>query len=294
MTRQLFALLALLSLGAAAHPLDGRWWDVRAQQFIDAATVQTRAADAQFVLLGEQHDSALHHAEQLALLRALAGRGWRGALAMEQFDHRHQEALSAAQQAGTRDAEQLADAGRLDRQGWRWPLYQELIAFAAAQGWPLLAANLSRAEGRAIALGAPGPDLPPADPAQQAAIEADVIRGHCGQRPEPERLAGIVRAQRARDARLAATLSGAGAPAVLIAGAGHVRSDRAVPRYLPQPAAALAIAYVETETGWDAPTHYPLSGFDLVRFTAPTARPDPCAVPLTGSVATTSAPKESP
>ncbi len=290
---RVMTLLLMASLGAQAHPLDGQWWDVKAQRFSDEKSVQARATAARYVLLGEKHDSAIHHAEQLAMLQALASHGWRGALAMEQFDQINQAALTAAQQTGARDADTLADAGQLNRKGWRWPMYKDLIAFAAAQGWPLRAANLSRAEGRAIALGETTPALPPADAAQQTALEADVIQGHCGEAPEPARLAAIVLAQRARDARMAEALRAVGTPVVLIAGAGHVRTDRAVPRYLTPPDSALAVAYVETDAGKTTPAQYDLAGFDLVRFTPATVRPDPCAAPLTGSVSPSSA-KEKP
>ena len=101
----LITLLLMASLGAQAHPLDGQWWDVKAQRFSDEKSVQARATAARYVLLGEKHDSDIHHAEQLAMLQALVSQGWRGALAMEQFDQLNQAALTAAQQTGARDAD---------------------------------------------------------------------------------------------------------------------------------------------------------------------------------------------
>ena len=49
---------------------------------------------------------------------------------------------------------------------------------------------------------------------------------------------------------------------------------------------ALAIAFVEVQDGKPTPADYDSAGFDLLWFTAATPRPDPCATPLTGSVAT--------
>ena len=269
----------------AAHGLQGRVWDVRAQQFIGVQALYQRAAGARYVLLGEKHDSANHRARQLEVLQGLAALGGQRALAMEQLDSEHQEALAQAQGAGQTDPEALADAGQLNRKGWRWPMYKELIAFAAARAWPLRAANLSRAEARQIAWGALLPPLPAATALQQSALEDDVVQGHCGQRPEPARLARTVLAQRARDARMAHAMDAAGGPVVLLAGLGHVRSDRAVPRYLAEPAQALSIGLVETEDLATTPAQYDLAGFDLVWFTAPTQRPDLCATPLTGLAA---------
>ena len=221
--------------------------------------------------------------------------GAKPALALEQLDSEYQAALTQAQRAGQTDAETLADAGQLNRKGWRWPMYKDLIAFAAQRQWPLYAANLSRAEARKIAVGEVSPVLPAATPEQQAALEDDVVQGHCGYRPAPALLAGIVAAQRARDARMAQTLDAAGGPVVLIAGAGHVRSDRAVPRYLTEPARALAIAMVETSASRSQPADYDHAGFDLLWFTAAgPEQPDPCATPLPGLAAPLPSPNPNP
>lgn len=271
---------------APGHPLDGRIWDVAIGRFISADMAYQRAASSRYVLLGEKHDSAYHHAGQLAVLRALAERGVAPALALEQMDAANQMALSAAQASGVRDPEALADAGQLNRKGWSWPMYKAPIALAAERQWPLLAANLSRAQARDIALGKVVPTVLAVDDAQRALLENDIIQGHCGQRPEPERLRGIVLAQRARDVQMAKTLDSVNGPVALIAGAGHVRTDRAVPRFLAEPHRALVIAFVEVEDGRHTPSQYDAAGFDLLWFTPATPRPDPCAMPLTGSVAT--------
>lgn len=275
--------------GAQDHVLQGRIWDTRAQQFIAADVLYQRAAAARYVLLGETHDNEMHHARQLDVLQGLAALGAKPALALEQMDAEHQSALSQAQAAGQTDAEALADAGQLNRQGWRWPMYKDLLAFAARQPWPLHAANLSRVQARKIAMGEVIPALPAATPVQQAALENDVVQGHCGYRPEPARLAAIVAAQRARDARMAQTMDAVAGQVVLIAGVGHVRADRAVPRYLAAPAQALVIAMVEVVTDHSRATDYDSTGADVLWFTARgEARTDPCAAPLPGLAAPSS------
>ncbi len=290
-----FMLLYRLAAAAQDHPLEGRIWDTRAQAFVNPQAVFDRAAATRFVLLGEKHDSVIHHALQLEVLKALAIRGRSPALAMEQFDSEHQRGLDAAQAKIPRPqnvvqadaaAEMLASAGQLNRKGWRWPMYKDLIAFAAERGWPLLAANLSRQAGREIALGQRSSGLPPAGASQQQRMEDEIVRGHCGQRLPDHHLAAIVDAQRARDARMAAVLNASRTDqAVLIAGAGHVRRDRAVPLYLREPAAVLSIAFTETDAKRTIPADYDAEGYDLLWFTAPTERSDPCAQPMGGSIA---------
>ncbi len=232
---------------AAAHPLDGRIWNTHTRRFIDAGEAYRQASASRHVLLGERHDSVEHHRLQLEMLHAVSERGRRPALAMEQFDREHQPALDAAGQAAIKDAEILANAGRLNRKGWRWPMYKALIEHAAERGWPIVAANLSRAEAREIVLGQREISLPSADGTQITAMEADIANGHCGQRPPPEQLARFVAAQRARD-----------------------------------------LAMANATPGKDSPADYDPEDFDLLWFTPPTARPDPCVRPLDGTVSSRS------
>jgi len=264
------ALAALAALAACAHradaPLVGRIWDTHAERYVAPADVY-RAARASYIILGETHDNPEHHRLQLAVLEALAARGEPRILAMEQFDGEYQAAMDAARAAGA-DAEKLADAGHFDRRGWNWPLYRPLVQFALEHGWPIVAANLSRTAARAIVADRARSGLPPAAPAVQAALERDIIDGHCGKAPEPKLLAGMVEAQRARDAHMASVLRPG---SVLIAGAGHARRDRGVALYL-RDDAVMSMAFVEVEAS-DADR----ASYDYLWFTPRAQRDDPCA-----------------
>jgi uncharacterized iron-regulated protein len=273
--RLLAAAVALATLAACAHraeaPLAGRIWDTHAERFVAPSDVY-QAARARYVILGETHDNPEHHRLQLAVLQALAARGERRILAMEQFDAEYQPALDAARAAGA-DAERLADAGHFERRGWNWPLYRPLVQFALEHGWPIVAANLSRADARAIVADPARSHLPPAPASIEAALERDIIEGHCGKAPEPKLLTGMVEAQRARDAHMASVLMPG---SVLIAGAGHARRDRGVPIYL-RDDDVLSIAFVEVENGNAAGAkRADRASYDFLWFTAPAERPDPC------------------
>ena len=263
--RQLALLAAVAGLAACAHDstLAGAIWDTRAGTFVPETLLLARAAAAQHVILGEIHDNPEHHRLQLRVLERLGRR----VLAMEQFDSEHQAAIDAA----PRNAEALADAGHFDRKGWDWLLYKPLVELAFKRGWPIVAANLSRAEARAIVADPSRSGLPPA-PSVERAIERDIIGGHCGQTPEAKRLAGMVAAQRARDARMASMLK---APSVLIAGRGHARRDRGVPLYLGGDD-VLAIGFTEVDAGNASPAGYDAGSFDYVWFTPRAVRNDPC------------------
>lgn len=271
-TRKWLSGLALLLAGCAHSPqatLVGRIWDVRAARFVTADELFARASRAQHVILGETHDNPEHHRLQRLALERLAGPR---ALAMEQFDSDYQAAIDAA----PRRPEAIADAGRFDRKGWNWPLYQPLVEFAVEHHWPIIAANLSRAEARRIIRDPSASGLPPA-PALAEELARDIADSHCGKAPEPKLLAGMVQAQRARDARMAASLKGR---TVLIAGNGHARRDRGVPLYLPGQD-ILSIGFIEVEAENRSPRDY-LTGlfspasFDYLWFSARAEREDPC------------------
>lgn len=266
----------MLLLAACAHeaapPLTGKVWDVRAGRFVSTEEALARAARATHVILGETHDNPEHHRLQRLALERLTGPR---SLAMEQFDSDNQAGIDAAQAKGA-DAEALADAGRFDRKGWNWPLYKPLVAFAVERRWPIIAANLSRVEARRI-VSDPASSGLSAAPEVAKALERDIAESHCGERPPAKLLAGMVEAQRARDARMASRLNG---KTVLITGNGHARRDRGVPLYLPG-ADIVSIGFIEVDDDRKSPRDY-LAGlftpasFDYMWFTPRATREDPC------------------
>jgi uncharacterized iron-regulated protein len=273
-----------LSPGEEGHAFAGRVWDVGAEREISREALFGRASTSRLVILGEVHDNPEHHRVQARILAAMLQAGRSPALVMEQFDHEHQSALDAVRRRGERDPERIADAGRFDRKGWSWPDYRPLLDLAIANDLPIIAANMSREEARAVArAGRPAEGLGPATPELRAALERDLVEGHCGVRPGPAVLAGLIEAQRARDARMAAALERSGERgAVLIAGAGHARRDRGAPVYLSGAARGrlLAVAFVEIEPGRNELRAYAgedlAASYDLVQFTQRAGREDPC------------------
>lgn len=262
-TAALSAALALLAgCAAPAHP-DG-----------DAH----RLAAYRYVLLGEVHDNAEGHRRRLASLTEAIEAGWRPAIAMEQFDRERQADLDRARRERPGDVDHLiAQAGAA---GWEWPLYRPVIALALRHDLPLIAANLSRADARGVMrgggvfsaaererLGLERP-LPPDLAAAQTAVLDD---SHCGHFPRAM-LPGMLNAQAARDAVMAAALrEHAARGVVLLAGNGHVRRDIGVPRWLGvKPADVLAIAYLEAAAPDEA------GAYDRVVLVPPVRRPDPC------------------
>ncbi len=287
----------------ATHPLVGRIWDPAAHGFVERATLEARLATARFVLLGEKHDNADHHRLQRELLAALVARGRRPSVVFEMVDVDDQSKLDGA----GKDAEALGVATAWDKRGWDWSLYRPLVAFALAHDLPVVAGNFPRGRIKALfhppttagattegvseaeqtALGVTNP-LPEA---ARVALEKELAGSHCGHLPK-EHLPAFVLAQRLRDGQMAERLdtraaTGAEGGAVLIAGHGHVRTDRGVPWYLrtrTKSGAIATVAFFEVQAGLDAPADYAgLTGgtaeslpFDAVWFTPALDDDDPC------------------
>jgi len=306
--RRLAALamvLGLTSLASAAeppaaglgydHPLTGRIWDVAQSRFVTMDAAATAMTAARFALLGERHDHPEHHQLQAWLLRRMVEAGRRPAVAFEMLDTTQALALGRHLAAAPRDAAGLGDAVGWRTSGWPpWRLYQPIAETALAAGLPIVAANLPSGVVRAVARG----DLVVLDPAlvrrhaldrpapAQAEMEDEIRAAHCGVLGETL-LAGMVTAQRARDAEMAERLvAGQRDGGVLIAGAGHVRTDRGVPRALAMlapDARVVSVAFVEVADGWTTPADYVARfgattlPFDYVWFTARADNVDPCA-----------------
>jgi uncharacterized iron-regulated protein len=274
-----------------------RIWDVRAERFVSERQLVADIAAARYRLLGELHDNPAHHDIRARLIRAIANTGARPAVVFEQFDLDHDDALLAAQ-AARADAEQLAEAGRLDRGSWKWPLHQPILEAVLSMRLPVRAGNLSRAHLRGDLRAAASTNTDAIWYARlQAAgwtetqariLRAEIVESHCGQLPEAI-VPRLVLAQRLRDATLAQALVGAATAdgAVLIAGNGHVRADIAVPVYLnvaglPDAGArSVSVGFIEVRPD-DERAGFPRQlvadhpGFDYIWVTQPVARDEPC------------------
>ncbi|WP_338581818.1 ChaN family lipoprotein [Pseudomonas sp. MAG733B] len=192
-----------------------------------------RLAAAPRVLVGEQHDNPDHHAVQLWLLRQLAAQRPQGSLLMEMLNPDQQAKVDAAQ-AATRAGQPTADAYQaLSWQAnWDWGVYGAIVTYALRQPYPLLSANLDRSQIMQIYKQRPTLSGEASITQQvQATLLEDIRESHCGLLPETQ-MPAMLAVQQQRDRRMAERLMAAPTPAVLLAGAFHVRKDLGVPLHL--------------------------------------------------------------
>lgn len=300
-----FMLAAVLSACSATswqsnygrnHPLTGRIWDVANGQFIDRHSLMARLARAEFVLLGEKHDNPDHHRLQAEVLRGLITAGRRPAVGFEMFSLDDAGAIAKHLARAPSDAAGLGPAVNWQTSGWPdWAMYQPIAAAALAAKLTIVATNLPLAtarqmsrDGLALEPSAQrdlGLDRPLSD-SMQAAMEADIRNSHCGYGSAGS-IKAMVQVQRARDAQMAHSLIAAATVdgAVLVAGAGHARSDYGIPVYLTAKAPGrqvASIAFVEVDELEPEPDRYLLADaagrapFDYLWFTARVDDEDSC------------------
>lgn len=190
-------------------------------------------AKAPRVLVGEQHDNPDHHALQLWLLRALEARRGQGSLLLEMLANSQQPQVEDVKQQ-LREGLQIADLPKALEwsNGWPWALYGPIVRHALVQDYPLRAANLDRAEIMTIYRKQP---LLRGEASTAAAVQepllAQIRQSHCDKLPISQ-LPAMLAVQQQRDRRMAEQLLKAPQPAMLFAGAFHVRRDLGVPLHL--------------------------------------------------------------
>jgi uncharacterized iron-regulated protein len=281
------------------QPLVGKIWRTSAGAWVDTSFLLDRVGQADFVLLGEQHDNPDHHRLEAYVIASMVRGGKRPIVALEMLDPDQEGIVVQYRSTPGSTARGLGAALAWDKSGWpAWSLYLPIAEVAMDAGLPMVSANLPRAMVRTIAhrgldgippevVSSLGLDRPLAPPLE-ASLEQEMRSSHCGQLPEAM-VVPMALAQRARDGQMAARMLAAakgGSPVVLVAGAGHVRIDRGVAarlREVKPDARVFSTAFVEVEGALATPEAYAPRfqaarlPFDFVWFTPRARDEDPCA-----------------
>ena len=246
-----------------------------------ASTTVSQNNNAPLWMMGEVHDNAEGHFYRLKDLEAKLGGQWRPALLMEQFNVEQQPALTKAWQT-CQSAQCVIDtAGGV--KGWDWGMYKPLITLALKYELPLVAANLSSQQVKAVmqsgfsavfdaqTIKAYKLDQPLPQPWLDNQRKM-IAQSHCNALPAAA-TDSMVKAQAARDVMFAKLMGQyASGGAVLIAGNGHVRRDLGVYQWLPADLASrVKIA------GYVEPAGVDTLIYDIMRVINEHKRADPCA-----------------
>ncbi len=279
------------------HPLTGKIWSAHEESFVTRQTLAQAVRAARFVLIGEVHDNFDHHRLQAWLIERAAASA-KPAVVMEMIARDKAPALRAYLARPGANAAGLGAALDWEARGWpEWRFYRPIAETALRLGLPLHAGDI----GRSVLKKAARKGLNTLDaerrksllldqrldaPLQNALLD-ELYRSHCELVPRGA-LGAMLNIQRLRDAVLADSLLDAagGGRAILIAGNGHVRADRAVPWYLSRrspSARVLTVMILEVDGAAKTPEDLTPVGprgvpaTDYVWFTPRAEREDPCA-----------------
>ncbi len=278
---------------AAAHPLLNQLWSTEAQGFISMDELLSALADADYVLLGENHDNPVHHQLQAQIIASLP---WpKPAVAgFEQIHSGQATALDAWLQSAAEGTSGLEKALAWEQSGWpEWALYQPVFAAVLARGWRPVDLMFASATVRDVFSDGVGAALPTDvidqlqpdtlfSPEQRLAMQVSMGDAHCGHMPS-EHMPAMVEVQIARDAHMAWRLATAAERAVVITGNGHARRDWGVPLFLQRlrpEANVVSITLTEVAASGVAPSAYVTahaSWSDFTLFTPAHDRGNPCA-----------------
>ncbi|HEY1958586.1 MAG TPA: ChaN family lipoprotein [Polyangiaceae bacterium] len=267
----------------ASNPLVGRTYDERKHAFVDFQRASHAATESRFVLLGEKHDNADHHRLQAETLAAIA-RARHPAVVFEMIDLDLQPAIDAYLATGRATLDGLRGVLQWVSRGWpSWELYRPIFEVVLRARLKIVAAGLPHDVIRRLVhdgLSALPPEiaarvhLHPLPPTREASLDDEIKASHCGMLPDTM-IAPMSLAQRVKDALMADLMSAQPGGAVLVAGNGHVRSDRAVPFELER--RSVVVSFVEVDASIDPATYAVDQPADFIVFTPRVDDEDPCA-----------------
>ena len=273
------------------HELVGKIFSKPDSRQLTLDQVKDRAAEAQFVLLGEIHTNPDHHRLQAEILQHMVDQGRRPAVVIEMITRAQQPVLDYFAANPPASADDIADRLEWSNSGWPdFAMYKPVFEIALKNNLTLLAGNLEKSTVRRLGgrvgsrlsddeRGKLGLNVPLEAEAGKAFLD-DLAESHCNMLPKTV-LPLMADIQRARDHVMAGALLDPANKdgAVLIAGAGHTRTDWGVGALVKNddPKRLLSIAFMEVFEG-AKPGDFAKPSHDVAIITPRFEIKDHCAV----------------
>ena len=252
--------------------------EIKSQKTLTVEELIEKLKRANYILLGEFHDNASHHQLRGDLILRLNQS--KQTVVVEYL-------LAGKEVQFLGSALESFHAAGFNSKAWSWSIYGPLFEQLRISQRPIVGSNLDRSISKAIFSGEPNPipsslkedyQKSPLSAPAMAALEQDLIEGHCGKLP-PAYLKPMTLVQRLTDISMARVLLERSS-GILLAGNGHIRKDYGVPQVLKAVAphqSVVNVAFTEDD-GLDSKTvaNY-RDRYDYVWLTKPIERKDPCA-----------------
>jgi len=296
------------------HPLIDKIWSVSKQEFISVNEFNQVLLKNQVILLGETHDNARHHQLQAKVISHLTENGESPAVAYEMLNQKQQSSINeylssiylpdvkSNAHKVTEQVEKLSKLIKWKESGWPdWELYQPVFYHTVEQQLPIIAANLdTKTIRKVIKQGSKVLDKSYQDllikyqyeATLKKVLEKEILSSHCDMLPE-KMLSPMLMGQQVRDLAMTHAIQTTlttrkdSGKLILIAGAGHTRTDYGIPFYLHQETPSiktLSLGFMEVSKDEFLPENYAEAWgenvtklpFDYVWFTPRTEREDQC------------------
>ena len=142
-------ILLLMLSPAAAGKSEDRLYHIASETERSLNTEVSELGKNRVILVGEQHNDARHHANQLAVIRALHRSGAKVAVGLEMFRKENQEALD--DWIGGNLKEKYFEREYYANWNYPWDMYREIFIYARENKIPMIGLNVSREITRQVA-----------------------------------------------------------------------------------------------------------------------------------------------
>ena len=265
------------------HSLVGSIWDTEKNAWITHKQLILELLEYDYILLGESHNNVDHHLLQAGILNSLVAAGAKPTVVMEMLA----EETWQDQPRTWTDLTVLKEHAIARNKGWPWEIYAPILQSVVHHQLELMAGNIA-----STTLHEWSNEIGPYTPAEVLTeywitskgfnqLKHDIVESHCGY-ANAAFVQFMARAQLQRDRIMSSALVNSKIPVVLIAGAGHVRNNYAVPMQLLNKHKRLSyvsIAFVPVLPDLLNPMDYldeiP-KVFDILYFTPNHTNQDPC------------------
>ena len=202
-------------------PIVGKIWDNANQRFITQQQLLDQMSEIDWILLGENHETDIHHELQTEILELLSQKKILGNVAFEMANTDQQSELDSALGEPS-NPEQLNW-----QKGWPWEWYESPVNLALTKANRVLSTDLTRQQQMQAYM-----DESIDHPNEHYKnFMLDILyESHCGKLPKSQ-LGNMLRVQIARDRQMGRVLKENSTDKVdlYIAGNMHVRKDAGVP-----------------------------------------------------------------
>lgn len=203
------------------NPIVGKIWDNTERRFISQGQLFKEMVNYDWILLGENHETDLHHALQTEIIEQLTKQNRLGNVAFEMANTDQQSALDSALGEPS-NPEQLKW-----QKGWPWEWYEAPVNFALTKANRVLGTDLTRQQQMQAYM---DESIDHPNELYKNFMLDILYESHCGKLPKSQ-LGNMLRVQIARDRQMGRILKENSTDKVdlYIAGNMHVRKDAGVP-----------------------------------------------------------------